>query len=90
MAKHRRHNATAKRSIATASALVAGATLFAPATAEAAQVKVPNTGIAAEVPGIENVPGIASVPGIEQWIPSLAGKADKNACLLYTSDAADE
>ncbi|MCT1683455.1 C40 family peptidase [Corynebacterium appendicis] len=79
MAKHRRHNATAKRSIATASALVAGATLFAPATAEAAQVKVPNTGIAAEVPGIENVPGIASVPGIEQWIPSLAGKADKNA-----------
>ena len=79
MAKHRRQNATAKRSIATASALVAGATLFAPATAEAAQVTVPNSGIATEVPGIENVPGIANVPGIEQWIPSLAGKADKGA-----------
>lgn len=79
MAKHRRQNATAKRSIATASALVAGATLFAPATAEAAQVKVPNTGITTEVPGVENIPGIASVPGIEQWIPSLAGKADRGA-----------
>lgn len=79
MAKHRRQTATAKRSIATASAIVAGAALIAPTTANAAQVTVPNTGIAAEVPGIENVPGIASVPGIEQWIPSLAGKADKNA-----------
>lgn len=79
MAKHRRQTVTAKRSIATASAILAGATLVAPTTANAAQVTVPNTGIAAEVPGIENIPGIASVPGIDQWIPSLAGKADKNA-----------
>ncbi|WP_297850720.1 C40 family peptidase [uncultured Corynebacterium sp.] len=79
MAKHRRQTATAKRSIATASAIVAGAALFAPATANAAQVTVPNSGITAEVPGIENVPGIANVPGIDQWIPSLKGKADKNA-----------
>lgn len=79
MAKHRRQTAAVTRSIATASAILAGATLVTPATADAAQVKVPNTGIATEVPGIENVPGIANVPGIDQWIPSLAGKADKNA-----------
>lgn len=79
MAKHRRQTTAAKRSIATASAIIAGATLIAPTTANAAQVTVPNSGIAAEVPGIENVPGIANVPGIDQWIPSLAGKADKNA-----------
>ena len=79
MAKHRRQTATAKRNVATASALIAGATLLTPVTANAAQVTVPNTGIAAEVPGIENVPGIANVPGIEQWIPSLAGKADRGA-----------
>lgn len=79
MAKHRRQNASAKRSIATASAILAGATLIAPTTANAAQVKVPNSGIATEIPGIENVPGIANVPGIDQWIPSLAGKGDQNA-----------
>lgn len=79
MAKHRRQSVTAKRSIATASAIVAGATLFVPANANAAQVTVPNSGFSTEVPGIENVPGIANVPGIDQWIPSLAGKADSNA-----------
>ena len=87
MAKHRRQNATAKRSIATASAIVAGATLFVPATANAAQVTVPNSGIATEVPGIESVPGIANVPGIDQWIPSLAGKADKGADVRAAIDA---
>lgn len=75
VAKHRRQEThTAVRTVAAATAAVAGATMMIPA-AEAAEVRIPNTPIAAEVPGIENVPGIASVPGIEQWIPSLAGQA---------------
>nr|VDG63234.1 NLP/P60 family protein [Streptococcus thermophilus] len=79
MAKHRRQTNGSKRTVATASAVIAGATLIAPTAADAAEVRVPNTNIAAEIPGIENTPGIASIPGIEQWIPSLAGKADRNA-----------
>lgn len=75
VAKHRRQEThTAVRTVAAATAAVAGATMMIPA-AEAAEVRVPNTPISAEVPGIENVPGIASIPGIEQWIPSLAGQA---------------
>lgn len=74
VAKHRRQETnTATRTAAAATAAIAGATLMIP-TAEAAEVRVPNTPIAAEVPGIENVPGIAAIPGIEQWIPSLAGQ----------------
>lgn len=73
MAKHRRQETnTVTRTVAAATAVVAGATLLAP-TAEAAEVRIPNTPIAAEIPGIETVPGIAAIPGIEQWIPSLAG-----------------
>ena len=79
MAKHRRQANGSKRTVATASAVLAGATLIAPTTADAAEVRVPNTNISAEIPGIENTPGIASIPGIEQWIPSLAGKADRDA-----------
>lgn len=74
VAMHRRQEThTAVRTVAAATAAVAGATLLIP-TAQAAEVRVPNTPISAEVPGIENVPGIASIPGIEQWIPSLAGQ----------------
>lgn len=74
MAKHRRQISIAARNVAAVSSLVTGATLLAPATANAAEVTIPNTGITAEIPGIENVPGIASIPGIEAWIPSLAGQ----------------
>ncbi|WP_442891906.1 C40 family peptidase [Corynebacterium sp. Marseille-Q4381] len=84
VAKHRRQdNNTAARTVAAATAVVAGATMMAP-TAEAAEVRVPNTPIAVEVPGIESVPGIAAIPGIEQWVPSLAGQtsnADVNAAV---------
>ncbi|MCP1386739.1 C40 family peptidase [Corynebacterium sp. TA-R-1] len=77
MAKHRRQDtSTVTRTVAAASAVVAGATLLAP-TAQAAEVRIPNTPIAAEIPGIENVPGIAAIPGIEQWVPSLAGQASQ-------------
>ena len=73
--KHRRQNSSAARNIAAVSALVTGATLLAPATAEAAEVRVPNSPVSVQVPGIENVPGIAAIPGIEMWIPSLGGQA---------------
>lgn len=74
MAKHRRQeNRTAVRTVVAATAAVAGAAALAP-TAQAAEVRVPNTPIAVEIPGIETVPGIAAIPGIEQWIPALTGK----------------
>mgnify|MGYP006982065958 FL=1 len=73
VAKHRRQNNTAARAAAATVAVAAGAALVAPAAASAAEVRVPNTPVSAQVPGIENVPGIASIPGIDAWIPSLAG-----------------
>ena len=89
MAKHRRQTASAtKRNIAAASAVFAGATLLVPATADAAEVRVPNTGFSADIPGVENVPGLANVPGIEAWVPSLAGKATPNANVSAAIDAA--
>ena len=75
MAKHRRQTNTAARAAAATTAVVAGASLIAPMTAEAAEVRVPNTPISVQVPGIETVPGIAAIPGIEAWIPSLQGKS---------------
>ena len=76
MAKHRRQNNSAVRTVAAATAVVAGATLMVPTQASAAEVRVPNTPVAAQIPGIENIPGVANIPGIEAWVPSLAGKAD--------------
>lgn len=77
MAKHRRQTTnTAVRTAAAATAVVAGATLVVPTTAQAAEVRVPNSPVSAQIPGIENIPGIANIPGIEAWVPSLAGKAD--------------
>ncbi|MDK8878349.1 C40 family peptidase [Corynebacterium sp. MSK008] len=73
MAKHRRQNNTAARAAAATAAVAAGAALVAPAAASAAEVRVPNTPVSVQVPGIETVPGIASIPGIDAWIPSLAG-----------------
>lgn len=74
VAKHRRQNTTAAvRAAAATTAVVAGASLIAPTTASAAEVRVPNTPVAVQIPGIENVPGIAAIPGIDAWIPSLAG-----------------
>lgn len=88
VAKHRRQEThTAVRTVAAASAAVAGATLLAPTAAQAAEVRIPNTPISAEVPGIENVPGIAAIPGIEQWIPSLAGR-DASGDIQAAIDAA--
>ncbi|QYH19479.1 C40 family peptidase [Corynebacterium aquatimens] len=87
MAKHRRQEtSTVTRTVAAASAVVAGATLLAP-SAQAAEVRIPNTPIAAEIPGIENVPGIAAIPGIDQWIPSLAGQSS-NVDVRAAVDAA--
>ena len=71
VAKHRRQNNTAARAAAATVAVAAGAALVAPAAASAAEVRVPNTPVSVQVPGIENVPGIASIPGIDAWIPSL-------------------
>ena len=80
MAKHRRQTTSAtKRGLTAASAVIAGATLVAPTAANAAEVRVPNSAFAADVPGVENIPGLANVPGIEAWVPSLAGKATPNA-----------
>lgn len=79
MANHRRPTNTAKRGIATATAVLAGATLIAPTEAHAAEVRVPNTGFVFDVPNIETIPGIENIPGIEHWIPSLAGKGDPHA-----------
>lgn len=73
VAKHRRQNNNAARAAAATTALVAGASLIAPMTAEAAEVRVPNTPVSVQVPGIETVPGIAAIPGIDAWIPSLKG-----------------
>ena len=75
VAKHRRQENTAARAAAATAAIAAGAALVAPAAASAAEVRVPNTPIAVQVPGIETVPGIAAIPGIEAWIPSLAGQS---------------
>ncbi|QPK82702.1 C40 family peptidase [Corynebacterium qintianiae] len=74
MAQHRRQISSAKRNIAAASAVIAGATLLAPGTANAAEVRIPNSPVSVQVPGIENVPGIAAIPGIDMWIPSLSGQ----------------
>ena len=73
VAKHRRQTNTAARAAAATTALAAGAALIAPAAASAAEVRVPNTPVTVQVPGIENVPGIAAIPGIDAWIPSLSG-----------------
>ncbi|MCS4490803.1 C40 family peptidase [Corynebacterium sp. ES2794-CONJ1] len=74
MAKHRRQTNSTARNAAAVTAVAAAATLVNPA-AQAAQVVVPGTDLAVEIPGIENIPGIANIPGVEQWIPSLAGQA---------------
>lgn len=74
VAKHRRQETnTATRTVAAATAAVAGATIMAP-VAEATEVRVPSTQFAVEVPGIETVPGIAAIPGIQQWVPALEGQ----------------
>ena len=65
MAKHRRQTTnTAVRTAAAATAVVAGATLMVPTTAQAAEVRVPNSPVSAQIPGIENIPGIANIPGL--------------------------
>lgn len=75
VAKHRRQTNMTARTVATATVAVAGASLLAPTAANAAEVRIPNSPITVQVPGIENVAGIASIPGIDAWIPSLAGQA---------------
>ena len=83
MANHRRQNNTVARNFAAATAVAAGATLIAPAAADAAEVRVPNSNYAVDIQGIENVPGIQNVPGADQWIPSLATAQD-----TYSASAA--
>lgn len=75
VAKHRRQENTAARAAAATAAIAAGTALVAPAAASAAEVRVPNSPVTVEVPGIENVPGVAGIPGIDAWIPSLTGQS---------------
>ena len=61
VAKHRRQNNTAARAAAATVAVAAGAALVAPAASSAAEVRVPNTPVSVQVPGIENVPGLSLI-----------------------------
>ena len=81
----RQSNSNTRR-FAAATVAAASVAVLTPGFASAAEVNIPNTGIAVEVPGIENVPGIESIPGIEQWIPSMQGSTYANADVLSTID----
>jgi len=70
VAQHRRLTKTATRRLATASAVVMGATILAP-VADAVEVVIPNTDIRVDVPALANVQGLESVPNVEQFVPSL-------------------
>lgn len=85
MATHRQSNSNTRR-FAAATVAAASVAVLTPGFASAAEVNIPNTGIAVEVPGIENVPGIESIPGIEQWIPSLQGSTYANTDVQSTID----
>lgn len=85
MATHRQSNSNTRR-FAAATAAAASVAVLTPGFASAAEVNIPNTGVAVEVPGIENVPGIESIPGIEQWIPSLQGSTYASTDVLSTID----
>jgi cell wall-associated NlpC family hydrolase len=74
--EHRRINKTFTRRIATASAVVMGATVLAPGVAGAVEVVIPNTDVRVEVPGLENVQGLQAVPNVEQFVPSLQQSAN--------------
>ncbi|QGU05029.1 C40 family peptidase [Corynebacterium comes] len=76
MAQHRRLSKSLTRRLATASAVVVGATVMAPAVANAVEVVVPNTGFSVNVPGLENVQGLETVPNVEQFVPSLQQSAN--------------
>lgn len=75
MGKHRRSNPRVTRNAAAVSAVALGATAAIANPAQAAEVYIPNTGIAIEVAGIENTPGLNNIPGIDQWIPALSSQA---------------
>lgn len=75
MGKHRRSNPRVTRNAAAVSAVALGATATLANPAQAAEVYIPNTGIAIEVAGIENTPGLNNIPGIDQWIPALSSQA---------------
>ena len=75
MGKHRRSNPRVTRNAAAVSAVALGATATIANPAQAAEVYIPNTGIAIEVAGIENTPGLNNIPGIDQWIPALSSQA---------------
>ena len=83
MAQQTRLNKTITRRIATASAVVMGATVLAP-IAGALEVVVPNTDIRVDVPGLENVQGLENVPNVEQFVPSFQGSADTYAANVAT------
>lgn len=70
MAQHRRLSKTASRRLATASAVVMGATILAP-VADALEVVIPNTDIRVDIPELDNVQGLQNVPNVEQFVPSL-------------------
>ncbi|QPK78524.1 C40 family peptidase [Corynebacterium lizhenjunii] len=74
MAKHRRQATSNTRRVATTAALAATAAVTVPATAQGAEVVIPNTNFSMHIQGVENVPGIRNLPGIEAYVPSLAGQ----------------
>lgn len=76
MAQHRRITKTATRRLATASAVVMGATVLAPGMASAVEVAIPNTDIRVDVPALNNVPGLQNVPNVEQFIPAAQEAAN--------------
>ena len=78
VANHRRQNNTVARNVAAATAVVAGTALLAPA-AGATEVRVPNSPVSVDVPGLENVPGLATVPGVSDWVPSMANVEGQEA-----------
>ncbi|MCS5479391.1 NlpC/P60 family protein [Corynebacterium sp. YIM 101645] len=75
MAQQNRLNKTITRRIATASAVIMGATVMAP-VAGAFEVVVPNTDIRVNVPGMENIQGIENIPNVEQFVPSVQESVD--------------
>lgn len=84
MVEHRRLNKPFTRRIATASAVVMGATVLAPGVAGAVEVVVPNTDIRVDVPGLENVQGLQTVPNVQQFVPSLEQSANTYVASVAT------
>ncbi|MCS4536169.1 C40 family peptidase [Corynebacterium sp. HS2168-gen11] len=85
MAKHRRQSQSKARTTAVLGAVAAASTVV-PQAAQAAQVVVPGTTFAVDVPGIENVRELTYVPGIQTWIPAVTTQSLPNVSLPAVPD----